>query len=1094
MLDAVEAQAPGAVVVELLRPATLDGLVKRLEDTALPPVDIVHFDGHGAFDRDGTLAAAQAQQGARVTLPATELLRAADLQPGPNTGYLLFEQADGRADYVPAPLLGAMLHRQRIAMVVLSACQSAMLGDSDEPMGSVAVRLMGAGIPSVLAMTHSVLVSTTRQLFAEFYRQLARGQSIGAALDTARRALYRDPRKHLVMRGMERVPLLLHDWFVPALYQAGADVPLLQSANADPAASAPPARHNLPALQDTGFFGRRRELWDIERWYVQGTRRLTLSGFGGQGKTFLAQEAGRWLQRTGLFEAVVFVDYAAFQGVDPVGLACSTLATVLSSNILDAKAASAALRRTPTLLILDNLEALDAAPLHELLGAARPWSEAGASRVLCTTRTPDLQHPDYPTANSRRHRALALAGLDPEEALRYVQALHDLPPAPRVPLPSRAGLLQLLQMVDFHPLSICLLAEQLKTRRVVELGERLQALLAETPDNPLLASLSLSMERLDDAARAWLPRLGVFQGGAMEDVLLAITEIPESVWATMRPALIAAALVQPETLPGMTVPYLKFHPTLAPALWARLAPRQQTALRSRHARGYYEVSIDLYNKDHLHPHEVRAVARRELPNLLQAVDVALQAREAWAVEFVNNVNRFLDFFGQQRDRAVLTQRAQAGAAQPGSYAWYLARSNHGDQLYAAGQYRAAEVVFQEVLAVLGEAPSHERGVTLLWLGRCVCQQGQPARAVAYCQQVLQELTQVSTSAAVQQLQRAAHAELGTTLDDLGDYSAAQAAYEESLALAQASGDLRGAAVVAGQLGTLARRRGDRAVAATRSLHTFQQLGEPEYEALSWHQLGIVYQGGQQWEEAETAYREAARLREAYGMLTGENGATNTWDQLAQVSALRGRPLEAEAWFRKALHARREGGDTVGLVVTLNNLAVLLHQQPTRLDEAQLLAAEALAIKQTLDPNATEIWNTYALLANIATQQHDPTRAQAYRRLARQTYSAFPGSRQVRQRHRALITEVLTVIAQPVQRADLEAGLGQMEQHGWGQLVAALRRLLDGERDGDTLHAQLHHRESLILDTILAGLADSGSLPALLGEEPGAPEDAAAGPA
>src|SRR5262249_17306638 len=168
----------------------------------------------------------------------------------------------GRTHLVSAPLLGTMLHRQRAAMVVLSACQSAMLGDSEEPMGSVAVRLTAAWIPAVLAMTHAVLVTTTRQLFGEFYGHLARGQSIGAALDTARRALYSHPDKHTVQRGPTRVALQLHDWFVPALYQAGRDISLLRKSAASSAAERL-VRHNLPAVQGAGFFGPRPRVWEI---------------------------------------------------------------------------------------------------------------------------------------------------------------------------------------------------------------------------------------------------------------------------------------------------------------------------------------------------------------------------------------------------------------------------------------------------------------------------------------------------------------------------------------------------------------------------------------------------------------------------------------------------------------------------------------------------------------------------------------------------------------------------------------------------------------------------------------------------------------
>ena len=82
-------------------------------------------------------------------------------------------------------------------------------------MGSVAARLTATGIPSVLAMTHSVLVATTRVLFGEFYKELARHKGIGEALDNARRHLANHPEKFEVQRGPERMKLKLYDWFLP---------------------------------------------------------------------------------------------------------------------------------------------------------------------------------------------------------------------------------------------------------------------------------------------------------------------------------------------------------------------------------------------------------------------------------------------------------------------------------------------------------------------------------------------------------------------------------------------------------------------------------------------------------------------------------------------------------------------------------------------------------------------------------------------------------------------------------------------------------------------------------------------------------------
>jgi hypothetical protein len=208
----------------------------------------------------------------------------------------------------------------------------------EEAMGCVAARLTHAGIPAVLAMTHSVLVTTARQLFAKFYQRLVSGEGMGEALDNARRDLYLNRERGERQRGDKRITMKLYDWFLPALYQAGKDTPLLT--DKEPESVEPVHWGNLPPLQEAGFFGRSRELWQIERAFVQGTRRITVSGFGGQGKTYLVQEAGRWLYRTGMFEKVCFVDYAAFQGVDAVALAVSTLATVLDKSLLDVSVAS----------------------------------------------------------------------------------------------------------------------------------------------------------------------------------------------------------------------------------------------------------------------------------------------------------------------------------------------------------------------------------------------------------------------------------------------------------------------------------------------------------------------------------------------------------------------------------------------------------------------------------------------------------------------------------------------------------------------------------------------------------------------------------
>jgi len=121
----LEAQAVLATVakvkqveVEFLRQATIDSFINRLEDENLPAVDIVYFDGHGVFDSTDDLA----EKGVQLEGMKKEESETA------NMGYLLFEDAKGDNALVAADTLEEMLHQQKVSMIVLSACQSAQVG------------------------------------------------------------------------------------------------------------------------------------------------------------------------------------------------------------------------------------------------------------------------------------------------------------------------------------------------------------------------------------------------------------------------------------------------------------------------------------------------------------------------------------------------------------------------------------------------------------------------------------------------------------------------------------------------------------------------------------------------------------------------------------------------------------------------------------------------------------------------------------------------------------------------------------------------------------------------------------------------------
>ena len=1090
VLEAVKEQ--GRIEVEFLRPATLENLTRRLEDEDLPGVDILHFDGHGVFDPTGMLAG------------KSELLKG----EGKNMGYLLFEKAKPEenkktkklepfpTDLVSAEMLGELLNQQGLGLVVLSACQSSMYGVGEREkneelaaIGSVAARLTQTGVQSVLAMSYSVLVKTTEMLFGSFYGELVRGKGIGESLDNARRSLMQNPERGGRSRGQDRIEMKLQDWFVPTLYQSGSDRGMVdpESLPAPNSGGAEPLE-GMPEAPIAGFFGRRRELWHIERAFTPNlsdrrkeTRRVTIAGFGGQGKTALAVEAGRWLVRSGMFDTAVFVDYQAFQGVDAVSVAVSTMARDLGMNLIDGDAATVELGRRRTLVILDNLEDLAGEVQQALLTQAIAWSETGQSRVLITTRQGDLGHGRYGRSGFE-HQLIELKGLgsvaDPEDAIDYFQGLMAVPPMPAM-LPGRKALIELFGKVDFHPLSIALVAEQLRTRGIVDVIQALDRLLAEVPagqskDRSLIASLNLSLDRLDGDARSLVRRLGVFQGGAMESEVLNITELTVEQWHPIKLQLKTVGLIQVKTFPDFKVPYLKFHPTLAPHLLGELPQNEQVHLRQRYRKRYFGIAQYLYELDQIKPELASVMARQELSNLLAAVKEAIKAEEDWTVIFIEMVNQFLDYFSMDKDHQNLTQKAIKLSGHVGSTSWILAQTNLGEEQFYSGEINKAVRIFNEIVNELGDAASDSRGFILDRLGSCYREIGASNRAAEYYRAALLNYEQLGDGVGIKNQINLVEVHLANVLANMGEFVQARKLYATALEFAKKQRNTLRQASIIGGIGSLAlhERHFDAAEECQKTAIKLCQLANtPSNEAMGWYELGVIYHRTQRFDQAEESYRKSAYLKEFTNCIYGSGGVVEVWNNLAITLHLAGKPKESEAWYRKALKAsRKSDGNAAQISRLLNNLANLLQSQgKPYLSEAYQLAEEALAMRQALDPCGVEIWVTYYVLNQIATQQGEAAKAQEYRRLSRKSYAAFAGSRYALQKWEELIQGVVAAVGDSAVRQQWEevsSGLGAM---GYGNLVQAIQQILEGVRDEDELCDGLGYGEGSIVVEILSRL-------------------------
>ena len=186
-------------------------------------------------------------------------------------------------------------------------------------------------------------------------------------------------------------------------------------------------------------------------------------------------------------------------------------------------------------------------------------------------------------------------------------------------------------------------------------------------------------------------------------------------------------------------------------------------------------------------------------------------------------------------------------------------------------------------------------------------------------------------------------------------------------------------------------------------------------------------------------------------------------------ARQGRSVEdVEPWFRKALEAFK--GDQLKTTLILRSLAACLSGESSRLGEACEVATQVLAIQQTLDPNLAEIWQTFGLLANIATKQGDAAVIRRHRAAEREAYAAAPIARGALRRRRQLIQDILAVLRDTAEHSENEPALVKWVKGETTNFGAAVRGLLDGKRD-DTLYDALNGEEALVVTTILRCLAN-----------------------
>ncbi|PSB23781.1 CHAT domain-containing protein [Stenomitos frigidus] len=1053
LVQAVENLGESLVKVDILQPPTFTAMKAALQRArdANDPYEIVHFDGHGVYDR-------------RVGLGA---LCFEDPRDSRKLGQRLLQR-------VYANELATELREYGVPLVVLDACQTAQA--KDDPQASVAARLLEEGVGSVVAMSHSVLVETARRFVEAFYTRLAEGKRVGDAMLAGQAALYGDAYRFPVIGAGD---LQLQDWFVPVLYQEKDDPQLFTVLPGEAAARLDADRRQvmlgrLPDPPDHSFTGRSRTLLHLERLLEQETYAV-IRGSGGMGKTALAVELVRWLVRSGRFQRSAFVSVEPqnvqdVQGVlDAIGRQLVPNYTVASyGNDWDKalQPVERALQEFPTVILLDNLESVlpDAAgnnpagvaDVTQLLALCQRLRAADRRCRLLFTSRERLPQPFAGEKNT-----VALGRLSEQEAIQLVQqvmAQQNWTPPTTDNATTPEEISELVQTVNCHPRALVLLAREVAhgvratTQNLAQMMAGLERQHPGDRENSLYASLELSLRRLPDDVRERVNRLAVVHGGAHLFVLSEVMGLEMDSAEAVAQRLIDVGMAE-----AQEYSYLRLDPAL-PAYLSRVQPPEQVAaLTDTWATAMAQLVAFLYQQRSQDSRLAFRLTLLELPNLLALLDwlgQRLAADPTTAEQTANTAGSIEQLLATLNRPAALVRavalRERAAAAIP---AWGTARFEHErlqiERLLDQGQLQPAYDKAQALLATAQAAgPTAYPGADYdlagahFWLGRMLERGGQAAAALEQFTAAQQQFEALGERGGrMASVTLAAQADCLTAL---GRLEAAAGKYEERIKRGEKLGDVRGVAVGKIQLSTVRRMQGRYAEAITgyeaaRTL--FEQQQEPQLVATAWHQIGMVHQDSGQYDAAEAAYRQSLEIKTQRG---DRSGQASSLTQLGNLYRLLSRLEDAVTFYRQAADIYVVLEDLRHEGVVRNNIADTLHRLK-RYEDARV------EIRRAIELGWAEIWKSFAILHQIEAATGNAAAAQTARQQARDAYLAYRQQGGYAQYNGGkLVDQVLGLLAQ--QQSDQVQVLFEQlindpnTPNYLKQLIPAVIAILNGSRD------------------------------------------------
>ena len=1059
LVQAMENLGEDLVRVDILHPPTFPALKAALKTAQAEndAYEIVHFDGHGVYDR-------------RVGLGA---LCFEDPRDSQKLGKRLLK-------LVHATDLAAELREYGVPLIYLDACQTAQA--DEDPKASVAAKLLEEGVGSVVAMSHSVLVETARRFVETFYETLANGQRVGDAMLAGQAALFDDPYRFQIMGAGD---LELRDWFVPVLFQEADDPQLFTVKPGEAAARLGRQRRalqlgKLPPPPPHTFVGRSRALLHLERLLAQ-EQWVVIRGSGGMGKTALAIELARWLVRSGRFQRAAFVSVEPHNVQDVRGVLDAIGRQLLPKYAVaeygrDMAAAlqpvERALRDFPTVILIDNMESVlpdsegnnpaGAADVTELLELGQNLLAASERcRLIFTSRE------RLPAPFALPKHTVELDRLSETEAILLVErvmAEHGWEPPQTDNAATPEEVAELVASVHRHPRALVLLAREVAagvratTRNLTRLMEKLEARNRGDRENSLYASVELSLRRLPPEARDQVNRLAVFHGGGHVVNMAKVMGIEPDSMGAMAQMLIDVGMAEPREYD-----YLRLDPALPAYLKLGQPPERLAELETIWAGAMRQLVGFLYQQMTQDSTTAFRLTLLDLPNLVALLDwleqrLSTDPSSAEAVsETAGSIEALLARLNRPQDlsRAVAV-RERAAAMIP---EWGKARFENEylliERLLQQGQLQPA---YDKARALLEKArdvgptayprADYDLAMAHRMLGRVLLQGGQADGALDLFIKA-QKLSELMGERG-ERMTSISLTNQADSLQALGRLDEAVDKYEEAIEQSEKHKDFRGVAVGKGNLATVRRKQEKyaealNAYAEARAI--FEQQNEPAMVATAWHQIGMVHQEAGQYDEAEAAYRQSLDIET---QINNRAGQASSLTQLGNLYADHlNRPEEAVTFYRQAADIAVELGDLAKEGLRRSNTADTLGKLK-RYDEARSEIMRAIECKRQFG-HAAELWKTFDILHDIETADGNHAAARKAWTQAREAYLAYRRQGGDAQSFGGKLADVVLGLISQQKTGDIQPLFNQLANDpnapdSFKQLIQAMITILDGSRD------------------------------------------------